>query len=335
VASTALIRNLALQRGLDPAAVLAVASSEGLSGGIGDSGHAFGPWQLNNAGGVITGKFSGMSPTQINQWAWSPAGLKYALDRIGGVARGLKGPAAVSAIVNRFERPAAPIPEIQRATAALGRYGGGSGGGAQGSNPVLPVGSSPGSLPPLATGSTPLAQTTNPRAGLLNAIITGLQQGKDVYSLLPQALANNPIRPSAPLQAPVRSSPPPVGQLPIRTPVQPSQGLRNAPVASGSPWRFAELLHEGVGGPTHSTGEHIHVASTDPNTMLRAISLAQSMGLRVGENPYTDPVDPVHATNSYHYRTFPTLYSGKHLGEAADVTGPRMLEFYNRLNALR
>src|SRR3954451_21141756 len=101
MASTALIRNLALQRGLDPAAVLAVASSEGLSGGIGDSGHAFGPWQLNNAGGVAAGKCRGRPPPPINKGAGSPAGLKYALDRIGGVARGLKGPAPVSAIVNR------------------------------------------------------------------------------------------------------------------------------------------------------------------------------------------------------------------------------------------
>ena len=40
--------------GLDPDAVMRVAAGEGLGGGIGDAGHAFGPFQLNNAGGVIT-----------------------------------------------------------------------------------------------------------------------------------------------------------------------------------------------------------------------------------------------------------------------------------------
>lgn len=69
--------------------------------------------------------------------------------------------------------------------------------------------------------------------------------------------------------------------------------------------------------------------------MLRAIALAQSMGLSARENPYVDPVDPVHATHSYHYRTFPGLFSGKHLGEAVDVSGPNMVEYYNRLAAMR
>lgn len=85
---------------------------------------------------------------------------------------------------------------------------------------------------------------------------------------------------------------------------------------------FAELLHEGVGGPTHSTGEHIHFAATDPQKELAAIKLAQSLGLSVRENPYTgDTVDPVHAKNSYHYRTFPGKYNGRTLGEAADASG--------------
>lgn len=101
--------------GLDPDAVLRVGSAEGLSGGIGDGGHAFGPWQLNNAGGVITGKFPGQTPEQINEWAWSPQGVDYALGGIDRVAHGLTGPAAVSAIVNRFERPADPQGEIARA----------------------------------------------------------------------------------------------------------------------------------------------------------------------------------------------------------------------------
>jgi hypothetical protein len=105
---------------LDPAAELAVARQEGLSGGIGDGGHAFGPYQLNNAGGVITGMFPGQSAAQINAWAWSPAGLQYALSRIGRVAGGLSGAAAVRNIVSRFERPANVSRETANALAALG-----------------------------------------------------------------------------------------------------------------------------------------------------------------------------------------------------------------------
>ena len=105
---------------IDPAAELAVARQEGLSGGIGDGGHAFGPNQLNNSGGVITGKFSGMTPAQINAWAWSPAGIQYALAGIAKVAGGLKGQAAVTNIVSRFERPANIPRETANALAALG-----------------------------------------------------------------------------------------------------------------------------------------------------------------------------------------------------------------------
>src|SRR5437764_120284 len=104
------IVNLIIQgaraRGLDPQAVLAVASQEGLSGRIGDSGHAYGPFQLNNAGGVITGTHPGTYDPGIQAWASSPAGINFALDHMAAVAKGLRGPQAVSAIVSRFERPA-------------------------------------------------------------------------------------------------------------------------------------------------------------------------------------------------------------------------------------
>lgn len=115
--------------GLDPNAVLAVASQEGLSGGIGDGGHAFGPFQVNNAGGAITGMFPGETSSQLQDWATSPAGLNFALQRINSAAGGLKGSQAVAAIVgnrqlggqyNGFERPANEAGEIARATAAYG-----------------------------------------------------------------------------------------------------------------------------------------------------------------------------------------------------------------------
>lgn len=112
---------------LDPQAVLAVFKQEGLSGGIGDGGHAFGPAQLNNAGGVITGKFAGQTPEQINEWAWSPAGIDYALQGISKVAAGQHGGRAVNSIVRNFERPADPNGEVQRALGGqVSQFGGGA-----------------------------------------------------------------------------------------------------------------------------------------------------------------------------------------------------------------
>jgi cell wall-associated NlpC family hydrolase len=121
----AYIKRRARAFGLDPAAVLAVARSEGLSGGIGDGGHAFGPFQLNNAGGVLTNHPAGH---QNNQGAWSNAGIDYALKGIARVAQGLHGHAAINAIVRRFERPADPDGEVRRAIGYYGQGGGGSGG---------------------------------------------------------------------------------------------------------------------------------------------------------------------------------------------------------------
>src|SRR5450759_3436661 len=115
----ALIRAYAKRYNVDPRAALAVASQEGLSGGVGDSGTSFGPFQLHVGGALPAGK---------NQaWAESPAGINYAMQRIGSVAGGLKGAQAISAIVSRFERPANPSAEIARAMATYGGDIGSSG----------------------------------------------------------------------------------------------------------------------------------------------------------------------------------------------------------------
>jgi hypothetical protein len=109
-------------RDLDAAALLAVAAQEGLSGRIGDSGHAYGPFQLNNAGGVLTGIKDGTNSQAIQAWAMGQAGISFALDRIQNVAAGLTGNRAVEAIVRRFERPANPDREVQRAELAYPNY---------------------------------------------------------------------------------------------------------------------------------------------------------------------------------------------------------------------
>src|SRR5215831_7275475 len=112
------ISQAAQRAGLDPRAVLAVASREGLGGGIGDQGTSYGPFQLHK-GGAYPG-FAPQNPSAAQAWAMSPAGINYALDQIAGVARGQTGRQAIQSIVSRFERPANPAGEIQ---GALGAYG--------------------------------------------------------------------------------------------------------------------------------------------------------------------------------------------------------------------
>lgn len=116
---------IALQRALqafpnlDPRAVMAIASHEGLSGGIGDNGTSYGPFQLH-LGGAYPSFAPHGSPQQDNAWAWSPQGLQYALSDINRVAGGLKGLPAITAISTKFERPANPSAEIADAARHYG-----------------------------------------------------------------------------------------------------------------------------------------------------------------------------------------------------------------------
>ena len=109
---------------IDPRAALAVAQGEG---GLvnrekdrGDGGRSFGAFQLFEEGELprhLVGK-----PDRADAWAWSPAGIEHAIRRMAETgARGLRGPAAVEAIIRKFERPADPDSSVRN---ALGRYGG-------------------------------------------------------------------------------------------------------------------------------------------------------------------------------------------------------------------
>lgn len=146
----------AVAYGLDPQAVLAVASREGLGGGVGDNGTSFGPWQLH-AGGALPASVWAHGPTYAQSWAWSPAGIDYALSRMVQAGAGnLSGPSAIEVIVSRFERPAQPGPEIAGADAAYGApsgsysrvrpdtAGGGSGGGGGGGGITGAIGDAAG-----------------------------------------------------------------------------------------------------------------------------------------------------------------------------------------------
>lgn len=120
--------------GLDPAAVLAVAQQEGLNGGIGDSGQAYGPWQdwlTYFQGRPWYG--GGTNNQQVQQWAWSTDGINYVLGQMQGVAKGLSGQAAVHAIVYGFERPQDPSTEVTNAMSAYGGYNNGTTVGTTGS----------------------------------------------------------------------------------------------------------------------------------------------------------------------------------------------------------
>lgn len=286
---------------IDPQAAVAVARGEGLSGGIGDGGHAFGPHQMNNAGGVITGRFKGQTPEQINQWAWTPQGIDEALSGISHVAGGRRGGDAVNAIVRQYERPANPEKNVSLALAALG--------GSQ----VSKFGGGAASRSP----SVAAAPATDSRQQFVQQFLgaIGTTGQLDNPSALIQALqTRRASNPGGSLSSPAPTTSP----LP-----NPGGGI-------------AELLREGTGGPTHSTGPHIHAAFNDPQAELAAIAYAQKLGLHVGENPFVgDTVDPVHAPNSYHGRNFPGLFGGKKLGQAIDVSGGDTSAFYKWLAGRR
>lgn len=146
------VEQVAPKYGLDPAAVLAVASQEGLGGGIGDKGTSFGPWQLHAGGALPPQEYGGPNSPQTQGWAWSTAGVDYALAQISASASGLSGLPAIEAIVTGFERPADPSKEI---SGAASHYGSFSGGGA-------------------ATVSAPAAQDVSFQTASLTGDIAGI-----------------------------------------------------------------------------------------------------------------------------------------------------------------
>ncbi|MGH7746483.1 MAG: hypothetical protein ACREQ5_17240 [Candidatus Dormibacteria bacterium] len=106
--------------GLDPNAVLGVASNEGMSGGVGDNGTSFGPFQLH-AGGALPQQIWSQGADYAQKWAWSPEGIDYALQKMAdNGAKGLKGRQAVESIVYNFERPANPTADLNAGYNAVG-----------------------------------------------------------------------------------------------------------------------------------------------------------------------------------------------------------------------
>lgn len=218
-----LITRLAIAQGLDPQAVLAVARGEGglqnRVGDIGDlsGGGSYGPFQLYTKG-ALPAQYRGR-PQAADSWAWSPAGIQYALGRMASVgARGQKGKQAVNTIIRKFERPAAPDKSVAAALARLGT-------GGSASSPALGAEQTP-FQPPAQVQST---QQSNFR----NLLLKGLSQGADPYELIAGLPARAAVLP----------------QTPSRTAGMPSPALRSAPVP---------LQGHPVGAPSQWVGKVEH-----------------------------------------------------------------------------
>ena len=257
-------------RGLDPAAVLAVASQEGLAGRIGDGGHAYGPFQLNNAGGVITGSHPAVNDQATQSWASSPAGINFALDRIAPIARGLHGQQAVNAIVTRFERPRNPGAEVAGANAAYGNYATGYTPG-----PVQTAGLSP---------STP----TRPTAGSYDLAL--LNQGARMFGLPPLPT----IPSSAPLRLPTAGPVAPPSPAPAQPPLQvkgPTLGWLEHQAAP-----FGLTVTSTTGGQHAENSYHYQGRAADfggpPEKMAALARFALQHASQFKEFIYTGPGNP-------------------------------------------
>jgi hypothetical protein len=87
---------------------------------------------------------------------------------------------------------------------------------------------------------------------------------------------------------------------------------------------------DGIQWSGHDT--HIHFGFTTPDTAIKVIEKALSLGLRASENPYTTGVDNgVHTVDSFHGKTFEGDFNGKKLGKGLDVSGDpnKMEELFN------
>lgn len=189
---TPIISALARKYNLDPAAVLAVARGEGGTGygRVGDGGHAFGPFQMNDAGGVLTGRAGDHAA-----FANSPQGLEFALSGMAKAgASGLTGRAAVERIINSYERPADKQTSIRN---ALGRLGGG--GYAQAQGGVMPPAQAQAPVP-----QGPQAIGPDLRQQVLLSLLAQRRSGSTDRSPVLAALAQmhqQPRTPGAPAHA--------------------------------------------------------------------------------------------------------------------------------------
>lgn len=307
------LRQLLVRQHVDPNAAMSVFSVEGASGGIGDGGHAFGPGQFNNAGGVWTGRYAGMSPQQLNQLAWSQQGLQELAQRVGKVAAGTKGADAVQRIVTQFERPADPKGEVAK---ALSRLGGGQVDAAWGTpGQGKPVGGPP------PTGLWKNQAILQNLIGQQNAFLTGqdytgpsLAQQMQQFNLMQQAQGQSPFFAPPQGKLAVPKAQPYTGKVKILGNTAGEQGgfLNALGQAVGAVGGTQIKLTSGYRDPAHnaavggvSRSKHLSGEAMDGYALIGGkwvplgtalLPVARKYGLRSGDVAgfYNGGRDPVH-----------------------------------------
>jgi hypothetical protein len=265
--SKSLIASLAAKAGLDPAAVLAVAAGEGgfanRANDVGDlsGGGSYGPFQLY-AKGALPAQYRGR-PQAADAWAWSPAGIQYALGRmVASGAKGLRGRAAIDTIVRKFERPYDPNKSVSNALARYSQYNGA--GGAAPSTSALPGSSLPA---PALAQSTQMPQAPNMRR---NALLQGLIAGQDIHDILPSL-------PAASLPTPTLGG--------INTRLGGGEALRTAPSGRSVDSNVPSTIKI----PT--TGTHVNTSDLKPSFAQKLSALIAASGGRLKASSGFRPVE--------------------------------------------
>lgn len=153
------LKRAAAENGLDWRVLAAITHPEsgGNPGAIGDGGHAYGWFQLNNAGGTITGDPNPRSYLDPYKNA------SFAARAIAQLGIGKLPPnRQIAEIVKRFERPAAPTPEIASAQQWYAQTFGGKPGST--TSPLPATTGTPQTSPDLGTARPPTQQTQTPTA---------------------------------------------------------------------------------------------------------------------------------------------------------------------------
>lgn len=278
------------QRGISPAALVAVALGEGglRFGSVGDAGTSFGPFQLrgNDAPGGGASPF-GVAGTR--QRASSPFIVNNPLNQIASLGIGNMSPAQqVINIIRRFERPADPDASVRNALERLktvvpgilggefdatdsgGQFGGGGGGGG---------------------GAALMQPAVDQRRQVALQTLQTLAKGDQVN---------------------------PVDTLTQLAEQQRQQQLVSAELAEGPQKKRAPSPDKISGASNKEWSQLRGIGNSTPDFMLAAIKKARSLGLAARENPAAgDAVDPVHTEGSFHDKFFP----GTQIGRALDVSG--------------
>jgi hypothetical protein len=252
-----IITQLALKRGLDPRAVLAVARGEGglvnRPNDVGDlaGGGSYGPFQLYTKG-ALPAQYRGR-PQAADRFAWSPQGINYALGRMQAVgASGLRGADAVRRIITKFERPYDPQKSIAAALARLSEPGG----SALSTGASLPMkGARPGGADRV---QPPGMANTSTQSPIRQMLLEGLAKGDDIYdiiSMLPKAAAQDPVSaPVSPQEA--------VSAVRPQQPVSPHpQNATGAVNASGDPGGFVPEFEKRLNRMVAASGGRIRMTS--------------------------------------------------------------------------